>query len=68
MQVKWAAGKVEFGYSNLCNILKFHHHDNKSVITVLKKRQGLTGVNEDSINVDFGTDRTQDEATGRAEH
>lgn len=29
---------------------------------------GLTGVNEDSINVDFGTDRTQDEATGRAKH
>lgn len=29
---------------------------------------GLTGVNEDSVNVDFGTDRAQDEATGRAKH
>lgn len=28
----------------------------------------LTGVNEDGINVDFGTDRTQDEATGGAKH
>lgn len=28
----------------------------------------LTGVNEDGINVDFGTDRTQDEAAGRAKH
>lgn len=40
----------------------------KEIIIIKIKNRQLTGVDEDSINVDFGTHRTQDEATGWAKH